>query len=563
MEEEADRAFTALATATLDGMLELWPEWATAEGDHRHDGRLTVGTAAHYEQRALWAGDRLAALDAIGADGLSPQNRVDAQILANGLARMRFSTDILREHEWNPLLANPGRAVYMLLARDFAPLPDRLRSVAQRLTGLPESLAAARTVLRQMPEVHIETALTQFAGTRRLIRDEVGKLAAGGGSQQRELGQAVPTALDALDEHTRWLEQRLADGRRDGFRDPRVGADLFGEKLRLVLDTELSMDEVLARAEADLTRTTEEIRSEAARFSGATRGITEHGDTAVRDALDSLAADAPDDATILGLVRAALGAQREFVAAQGLVTLFGDPLEVIEMPEIDRGVAMAYCDSPGPLEAEPLATFIAVSPAPEDWPPERVRSFYREYNRHLAHNLMTHEAMPGHALQLEHSRRFTGSTKVRAVLRSGPFVEGWAVYAEELMCSRGYPGEGNPAAVRLQRLKMLLRSIINTIMDVRTHCHGMTEAEAMAMMTGRGYQEDGEAAAKWRRVLLTSAQLSTYYVGYCELSRLAADLRRGHPGWPDRRLHDTLLAHGSPPVRHLRSLLDAGPASPG
>jgi uncharacterized protein (DUF885 family) len=560
MADDADRAFTALATATLDGMLELRPEWATAEGDHRHDGRLTVGTADYYVQATRWVGDRQAALGAIDAGRLSPQNRVDAQILANGLARLRFGMDVLREHEWNPLPANPGRALYMLLARDFAPLPERLRSVARRLAGLPESLAAARAVLGQMPEVHIETALTQFAGTRRLISGEVGKLADDdAGGPERELGQAIPGALDALDEHVRWLEQRLADGRRKGFRDPRIGAGLFGDKLRLVLDTELSAEEVLARAEADLTRVTEQITADAAGLSG----VTGHSETAVRDVLDSLAADAPDDTSILGLVSAAFAEQREFVAAHDLVTMFGDPVEVIEMPEIDRGVAIAYCDSPGPLETVPLATFIAVSPTPEDWPAERVRSFYREYNRHLVHNLMIHEAMPGHALQLEHSRRFAGSTPLRAVLRSGSFIEGWAVYAEELMSSRGYPGAGNPAAVRLQRLKMLLRSLINTIMDVRVHCHGMTQAQAMAMMTGQGYQEEGEATAKWRRVLLTSAQLSTYYVGFSEVSSLAADLRRARPGWPERQLHDAMLAHGSPPARHLRTLigpLGTGPA---
>jgi uncharacterized protein (DUF885 family) len=553
MTDDADGAFQTLAGGTLDGILERWPERATEEGDHRHDDRLTVGTAAHYGEAIRWAGERLAGLDAIDAGRLSPQNRVDAQILANELARLRFGLDVLGEYQWNPMIANPGRAIYLLLARGFAPLPDRLRSVARRLAGVPESLAASRAVLTAMPQAHIETALIQFAGTRRLIADELGRLAGEADGPRHELSRAVPPALEAIDEHTRWLGQRLADGKRDGFRDPRIGAELFATKLRLALDTELTADEVLSRAETDLVRVSEEIASVAAGFGGVKAG----GPGVVRQALDSLAADAPDDATILGLVRAAFGAQREFVAAHDLVAVFDDPLEVIEMPEIDRGVAIAYCDAPGPLEAVPLPTFIAVSPTPEGWTQERIRSFYREYNRHMVHNLMIHEAMPGHALQFGHSRRFAGSTPVRAVLRSGPFVEGWAVYAEQLMGSRAYPGEGGPAAVRLQRLKMLLRSIINTIMDARVHCSGMTQNEAMAMMTGQGYQEDGEATAKWRRALLTSAQLSTYYVGFMEVNNLANDLRRAHPGWRDRQLHDAMLAHGAPPVRHLRTLLTA------
>jgi uncharacterized protein (DUF885 family) len=132
-------------------------------------------------------------------------------------------------------------------------------------------------------------------------------------------------------------------------------------------------------------------------------------------------------------------------------------------------------------------------------------------------------------------------------------VEGWGVYAERVMADHGYPGEGDPRAVRMQQLKMQLRSIINAILDARVHSRGMTEAEAMALMTGRGFQEEGEAAGKWRRALLTSAQLSTYYVGYTEVSDLAADLKA--EGYSERTVHDRMLAHGSPPVRLLRTVV--------
>jgi hypothetical protein len=580
MADDADSAFTSYATATVDGLLDRQPEWATSVGDHRHDDRLTVGTAAHYEQTSRWAGERLAGLAGIDTGRLSPQFQVDAQILANQLTRLQFMIDELREHEWNPMVANPGRAIYNLLARDFAPLPDRLRSAARRLAVLPESLAAARSVLGPMPEIHIETALTQFAGTERLLTGELRRAASDVPGVGRELDKVLTGALEAIADHTRWLEERLASGRRDGFRDPRLGADLFARKLTLVLDTELPVTQIVARAEADLAQATEELAAAAAEYTGTAPGGagassaymgTDPADAAprpggpdtVRAVLDALAADAPDDATILGFVRDAFVAQREFVGSRDLVTVYDDPLEVIAMPEIDRGVAVAYCDSPGPLETAALATLIAVSPTPEDWAPDRVRSFYREYNRHMVHNLMVHEAMPGHALQLQHSHRFAGATKVRAAWRSGSFVEGWAVYAEQVMGAHGYPGAGNPVALRTQRLKSKIRTIINAIIDARVHCDGMTQEQAMALMTGPGYQEEGEAAGKCRRVLLTSAQLSTYFVGFTEVSGLAADLQQAHPGWPERQLHDAMLAHGSPPARHLRTLLGVQPVAQG
>jgi uncharacterized protein (DUF885 family) len=127
------------------------------------------------------------------------------------------------------------------------------------------------------------------------------------------------------------------------------------------------------------------------------------------------------------------------------------------------------------------------------------------------------------------------------VLASGSFIEGWAVHAEEIMARLGCGGP----ATRVQRLKMMLRTTINALLDAGVHADGMTEAAALALMTGAGHQEEGEAVGKWRRAQLTSAQLSTYFVGYAELAPVVAGRNR----------YDEVLAHGSPPPRHLPALL--------
>jgi uncharacterized protein (DUF885 family) len=548
-----DAEFARLAREYLDDRSERHPDAATGLGDHRFDARLPDPSAQALadERRALdgWAA-RLGVLD---RGALSAEHQVDAAMMADSIARRVFEIDELREHTWNPLLANPGKAIYQLLARDFAPLPDRLGSVAGRLAEVPGVLAEARRQLGRMPRVHLETAIGQFGGAIALISNEIDAALEAAPQCAAGLAQVRPAALEALTEHRTWLSAQLAeaDG-HDGFADPRIGPELFARKLSLTLSASADADAILARAEADLDRVSEQITELAAQIAGAA------GPGAVRQVLDRLAGDVPADATILEFCRDALAAQTAFVTGHRLITVYDDPIELIPMPEIDRGVAVAYCDSPGPLEPAPQPTFIAVSPTPADWAPERVASFYREYNRHMVHDLMVHEAMPGHYLQLQHSRRFTGSdTAIRAALRSGAFTEGWAVYAERVMAEQGYPGEGDPRAVRMQQLKMQLRMTINAILDARIHAHGMTEAEAMALMADRGHQEEGEAAGKWRRAQLTSAQLSTYYVGYCEISDLAADLKAADPGLTDQQLHDRMLAHGSPPIRLLRTLIAA------
>jgi len=115
---------------------------------------------------------------------------------------------------------------------------------------------------------------------------------------------------------------------------------------------------------------------------------------------------------------------------------------------------------------------------------------------------------------------------------------------------------GDDPLMRLIVLKWLLRAIANAILDQAVHVDGMTEADAMRLTREQTFQEEREAAGKWVRVQLTSAQLSTYFVGYLEHVRLR---REAEAAWGEafdlRRYHDTVLSFGSPPPRYVRALM--------
>jgi uncharacterized protein (DUF885 family) len=231
-----------------------------------------------------------------------------------------------------------------------------------------------------------------------------------------------------------------------------------------------------------------------------------------------------------------------------LVTVPKEPIKVIVMPEFQRGVAVAYCESPGPLEKNG-ETFFSISPTPQDWTKERVTSFFREYNNDMLQDLTIHEAMPGHYLQLAHANQFKAPTMVRAIFTSGTFIEGWATYAEQFMVEKGYGGPG----LKMQELKMRLRLIINAIIDQKIHTAGMTEEQAMDLMMKEGFQEEGEAAGKWRRACLTSTQLSTYYVGNTEVNAIRQDYESKQGTQIDMKaFHDLLLSFGSPSPKYVR-----------
>ncbi len=533
---EIDLAFEPLAAAALESILARRPELASSLGDHRFDDRLTDQRPEGLEDdRRAWH-QWLRAIEAVDVGALTTDQAIDAAILRNRLQNLLLELEDLREYEWNPLVSNPGGSIYESLARDYAPVEVRLEAVARRLAAVPEHLSVARRNLGVMPRVHVETALVQFAGTLSLVTTEVDHALLRAPTAVAAISRVRPAAVAALQDHVRWLTDQLPHANKDA----RIGPELFARKLALTLDTVTGADDIRRRAESDLGRVQEELVRTATLIGGS-----------VVEAFDRLAADRPDDSTIVAAATKALSDATRFVEDGGLVTVPADPLEIIVMPEVRRGIAVAYCDAPGALETALLPTFFAVSPTPDDWTMAKVESFYREYNAAMVSDLVVHEAMPGHFLQLAHSRRAGTETRVRAAFRSGPFVEGWAVYAEELMASYGYGG----AAVKMQQLKMLLRSTINALLDQGVHALGMTEPEAMALMTERGYQEHSEVAGKWRRALLTSAQLSTYYVGRTEMADVVSALKALNPKAGEREIHDRVLSHGSPPPRHLRALL--------
>ena len=529
--------FHALAEDAVEDLLRLDPEWATDLGDHRFDDQLTDLSEDGLAGAAATLADHRDELDSLDADELVPADAVDAQILRAGLDRRLFGLQQLHEHTWNPLPWLPGEAIYLLLSRDTGPVEDRLRALGGRLEAVPDRLATARATVQDMPRVHVETALTQISGLISMLREQVPPLA---GTAPRTFLSVEPmrtAAEDALVEHRDWLLEQL-DGAHG---DPRLGSSLFAAKLHLFLDADLSAEHVAATAREHLDRVTDELTELAVGWVGP-------GDDAIRRALDRAAAEAPDDRTIVSVARRWLAEATELVTSSGVVRVPDDPLEIEVMPELRRGVAVAYCDAPGPLEEGGVTRF-AISPTPAGWSPERVASFYREYNTAMMANLTVHEAMPGHMVQLAHARRYRGATRVRQVLASGSFIEGWGVHSEEIMARLGYGG----VPVRLQQLKTKLRTIINALLDAGVHAGGMSEAEAIELMTGSGFQEEGDAIGKWRRVQLTSAQLSTYFVGYLELA----------PTLAGRTRYDDVLAHGSPPPRHLPALLAAAEAGAG
>jgi len=551
-----DDEFEKIAKDYIETHLSSHPEFATELGDHRFDGVLTdysPETRARALANAKQVHEALKKFD--DDKQLTGPNQVDVRILRDNVESEIFRLEELREADWNPLVYNQSLAnsLYLLVARDFDSAQKRIPNLRQRMDGIPNVIKQAEANLQDPPRVHTETAIEQIQGAINLVRNGLDPLLNQAPQLRKDLAPIQEKTAKALGDYKKWLQEDLLK-RSDG--NFRLGPEKFQKKLRFALASDLSMEEIRKRADADLQQTQAAIYETALPlykkyFPKAAEKTLADKHSVTAAVLNRLAQEHQDDNTVVSYAQKVVGEATDFVKQRNLVFIPAVPLEVIAMPEFKRGVAIAYCDSAGPLEKNPK-TFFAVSPTPKDWTKDKKESFFRENNNYFIRDLTVHEAMPGHYLQLAHSNEFKAPTLVRAIFQSGTFIEGWAVYCEQMMAEQGYGGP----EVKMQQLKMRLRAIANAILDQSIHAGNMTEQQAMDLMTKATFQEQGEATLKWKRARLTSTQLSTYFVGVSEhLDLRAAAQKKFGKDFDLKKCNDQVISYGSPPVKYVRELM--------
>ena len=556
-----DEAFQNLAGRYIGDLSNFSPVNATLIGDHSADDKLDDVDAAARAQKKTLLTEYIAALNALNIDEMSRANQIDAEILRNQLESDLWAMDELQEWAWNPLyyVDLSGSAIYGLVARDFAPIDQRLANVATRLEQMPRFLEQARASLapERVPKIHAETAVRQNPGLASIIDTMViPKMGVLSDAGRKRLNVAIELAKRAVADHQTWLEEELLPRSAGDFR---IGAELYDIKLAFSLSSPLSRREITARAEQEYETVRNAMYEVAKTIYEKLHPYTAFPDdpdesykqTIIRAALEQAYEQLPPRDGIVAVAKQQLQQATDFVIEHNIVTMPDVPVEIIIMPEFRRGISVAYLDPPGALDRDQTA-FYAVAPLPTDWTDDQVQSFLREYNLYSIQDLTMHEGVPGHHLQLALSNRYP--SVLRAVLGSGPFIEGWAVYAEQMMIAEGYLD--HDPLMKLINLKWTLRGITNAIIDSAIHVDGMTRDAAMTLMIEGGFQEEREAAGKWVRAQLSSAQLSTYFVGFQEHIELRKAVQEA---WGDeftlRRYHDQVLSYGSPPVKYVRALM--------
>jgi uncharacterized protein (DUF885 family) len=216
---------------------------------------------------------------------------------------------------------------------------------------------------------------------------------------------------------------------------------------------------------------------------------------------------------------------------------------------VGQGVGGVY--PPGPYSPN-SPTLLFLPTPPSDSTREQEMSLFRAFNRHFNTMITPHELVPGHTLQLvvaaHHPR------KIRALFPDDLYVEGWGTFSERLMLDLGW----GDSAARLAHLKKQLENIARTIVDIRVHTSNASQEEIVAFVRDEAHQDEQFAHNMWMRSITSSPQLTTYYLGYSQVSSLYQDVQR-HRGssFVLKSFMDDLMSRGPLPVsRYRQQMLD-------
>jgi uncharacterized protein (DUF885 family) len=537
-------------------------DFSLSVGRYENAAKLTIPNAASREQQRQFIQHWLAKVESYQPKQMRKNDATDWVLLKNYLQGQRWYLDDLRQYEWDPSQYNIAGPIDLILNTDYAPKAQRLRSLSQRLQAVPEYYAAARQSIKQATVEHTALAVQQNAGVLEVLKtlEKEAQEAKLSEKEKRVLQKRVQVAKQAVQAHGEWLDQlaqqirSAVPGDANAPRSFRLGKAQYEQKFAFEIQSSLSAEQLYQQAlesKETLLVKMDKLADELWSKYMVGKVKPQERFQKIGMVIDRLSQEHVSREQFVPEVKRQIPQLMDWVISHNLLSMDKDkPLEVRETPLYQRGVAGAGIEAPGPFRPQDR-TYYNVDPL-DNLSPEQAESELREYNHWILQILNIHEAIPGHYTQLVYANR--SPSLIKALFGSGAMVEGWAVYSELMMLESGYGG--NTPEMWLMYYKWNLRTVTNTILDYRTHVLGLEEKDAMQLLVQEAFQTEAEARGKWRRVQLTSVQLTSYYSGFSEILALREERKKALGERFDlKNFHETFLSYGSAPVRVIRELM--------
>jgi uncharacterized protein (DUF885 family) len=535
---------------------ELWknnPDWATSVGYHNFDSVLVVPDGVSRLEYKKFIEAQLDSLAGYSPETLSASSKIDYYLIKNNLEESRWNNDSLRSYEWDPSEYNVGESFAFILNESYAPLEDRLRNLNIKLVRVPAYYAAAKAqVANPVPEL-LSLAIEQNNGSISIFEKDLIDSVNGSAlttEEKDQIKQRSTAAAKSIHDYVLWL----TNSRNSQPRSFRLGEELYGRKFSYNIQSAYTAAQIFDSAVARKQYVQRQMASISQQLWPKYFGNTPMPADSLEligKMIDTLSINHPKQADFQNAIAAIIPSLVSFIKDKNLLYIDSTkPLVVRKEPAYMAGVAGASISAPGPYDKEGN-TYYNVGSI-ENWPADRAESYLREYNDYILQVLDIHEAIPGHYTQLVYANQ--SPSLIKSILGNGAMIEGWAVYTEQMMLENGYGG--NTPEMWLMWYKWHLRAVCNTILDYSVHVKNISKEQALYLLTKEAFQQKAEAEGKWKRVSVTSVQLTSYYTGYKEIY----DLRETYKSklgkdFDLKAFHEKFLSYGNAPVKYIRQLM--------
>jgi uncharacterized protein (DUF885 family) len=530
----------------LDRMLELNPVTATQLGDYRWNDRLADYSEEGLEELHRELREGLEDLEAIDPQSFSHEGQIDYTLMLHTVRMFQLQLEELKNYLRDPTeyLNEVMGGVFLLILRQFAPLPERLESALARIKEIPRVLEQGQKniIPQRVPPIWINVAMEQAQMAPALFSGLLPGLAAQATPElEAEFNEAGQKATEAIQAYAEYMEKELRPQAQGEFA---VGEEMFNTLLREQHMVDYDAEELLEIG-------WEQLHSTKAQMEEVSREIDP--DKNVKQILEEAKADHPDVDGVLEAYEQAMDAARRYVIEHDIVTIPPDEtLRIVETPPYMRPIIpyAAYMP-PGILEEVQEGIFL-VTPVDPESPPEQQEQKLKGHNYAKLPVVALHEAYPGHHLQLVWSNRQKQVARRMGSFLATLFIEGWAFYCEEMMEQLGYI---DAPVQRLGRLADQLWRAARIIIDVSLHTRGMSTEEAVDFLVEECQLEPDNAQAEVNRYTSTPTQPQSYLMGKLAILELVEEYKQAHPDATLKEVHDAILGCGSLPPSLMRRCL--------
>lgn len=531
------------------GYLDWRPLQGTQLGLHEYDGRITdfsrASLAAERKRLKIFA-DKLAAYE---LSSLTPSVRRSRQVVEMAIQGELFAFDDLESYTTNPMTYANALDLNTYIKRDFAPLPQRVKSIIAIERAVPKMLAAAReNLVEALPKPYVELAIDITNGNADfLAKDLVTALKdVKDAALMAEFKQANDAAVAELKSYAEWLSKDRLPRAHNRYA---LGKDKYQRMLKGGEMIDFAPERILEIGLKELKREQAMFAEAAKRINPAKPAI---------EVFKDIQKDHPTEASLLPDTRKHLEMIRQFVIDKGIITIPSDVrARVEETPQFARAGSFASMDTPGPFEKANEAYYY-VTPTEAEWPAAQKEEWLTAFNYYTTDVVTIHEAYPGHYVQFLN----LNASKVGAVektFNSYAYVEGWAHYCEQMMLDEGFGVDAadplKAAKYRLAQSDEALLRICRLCVSIKTHCEGMSVEAATKFFQDNCYYEEKPARQEAMRGTYDPGYLY-YTLGKLQILKLRRDWQKQEgAAYTLKRFNDEMVNNGMPPIRLLREIM--------